>query len=178
MLDIAANRQARKWSPSELVRRALWETLGVPLFSLSPRPLWAGRRVILRAFGARIGNNVRIHPNVRIAVPWNLNIDDNAAIGERAIVYSLGPIFIGRDSTISQYAHLCAGSHDFRHVAMPLLKLPVVIGAGAWICADAFVGPGVTIGAGAVVGARAVVVKDVAEATIVAGNPARVIGRR
>jgi putative colanic acid biosynthesis acetyltransferase WcaF len=61
---------------------------------------------------------------------------------------------------------------------MPLIKAPVTIGDGVWICADAFVGPGVTIGARAVVGARAVAVRDVAEGKIVVGNPARVAGSR
>ncbi len=40
-------------------------------------------------------------------------------------------------------------------------KPPITIVDQAWICADAFVGPGVIIGEGAVVGARAVVMKDV-----------------
>jgi putative colanic acid biosynthesis acetyltransferase WcaF len=61
---------------------------------------------------------------------------------------------------------------------MPLLKPPIEIGDMAWICADAFVGPGVTVGEGAVVGARAVVVKNVEPWTIVVGNPAKAVGRR
>jgi putative colanic acid biosynthesis acetyltransferase WcaF len=61
---------------------------------------------------------------------------------------------------------------------MPLLKLPIVIGDDAWVCADAFVGPGVHIGDQTIVGARAVVVKDVLGGIIVAGNPAHTIGQR
>ena len=80
--------------------------------------------------------------------------------------------------TVSQRAHLCAGTHDFRDPAMPLLRPPITIHDDAWICADAFIGPGVEIGSGAVVGARAVVVKGVAAWMIVAGNPAREIGKR
>lgn len=48
----------------------------------------------------------------------------------------------------------------------------------SWVCADAFIGPGVNVGAGAIVAARAVVVKDVAPWTIVAGNPAKFIKER
>ncbi|MBL8564833.1 MAG: hypothetical protein JNM89_03870 [Hyphomicrobiaceae bacterium] len=58
---------------------------------------------------------------------------------------------------------------------MPLTKRPIHVGDEAWICADAFVGPGVTIGARAIVGARAVAMRDVADDAIVVGNPARVI---
>jgi putative colanic acid biosynthesis acetyltransferase WcaF len=46
------------------------------------------------------------------------------------------------------------------------------------VCADAFVGPGVTVGEGAVVAARAVAVKDIDDWMIVAGNPAQSIKRR
>lgn len=177
-VDISANRKARKWSPGELIGRALWEIFRAPLFTWTPRPLWGWRRAVLKAFGAGIGGNVHIYPSVRITVPWNLQIEDNSAIGDRAIIYNLGLISIGRDVTVSQGAHLCAGTHDYRDPAMPLLKPPITIGAGAWICADAFVGPGVTIGPMAIVGARAVVVRDVPEAAIVVGNPARSVGIR
>jgi len=59
-----------------------------------------------------------------------------------------------------------------------LTKPPIVVGNDVWICADAFVGPGVTIGDGAVVGARAVVMKDVAPSAVMSGNPAKQIGSR
>jgi putative colanic acid biosynthesis acetyltransferase WcaF len=177
-VDIVANRAARKWTRRELIARVLWETLHAPLFAWTPRPLWIWRRIILRAFGARIGAHVHIHPRAHIQIPWNLVIDSHAAIGDRAIIYNLGIITIGKNATISQNAHLCAGSHDFRDPAMTLLKPPITIGAGVWICADAFIGPGVWVHDGAVVGARAVVMRDVAESTVVAGNPAIVIGAR
>jgi putative colanic acid biosynthesis acetyltransferase WcaF len=85
---------------------------------------------------------------------------------------------IGDRVTISQRAHLCGGSHDFRSEEMTLLKLPITVQNDAWVCADAFVGPGVTLGERSVVGACACVVRDVVEGEIVAGNPARVIGKR
>ena len=140
--------------------------------------MWGWRRGILRLFGAKIGRDVHIHSTVRIAIPWNLQIGHQTSIGERAILYSLGMITIGRSATISQYAHLCAGTHDYRRADMALLKPPIVIGDGAWICADAFVGPGVSIGDYAIVGARAVVAKSVLDGVIVIGNPARVVGSR
>lgn len=177
-IDIASNRKARKWSGRELVARALWDVLSPPLFRWTPRPFWAWRRGLLRCFGAQIGKNVHVYPTVRIIVPWNIRIGDNAAVGDRAILYSLGPIDIGADVTISQNAHLCAGTHDFRKPDMPLIKQPITIGQGAWICADAFVGPGVVVGEMAVVGARAVVVRDVSNSSIVVGSPARVVGHR
>jgi putative colanic acid biosynthesis acetyltransferase WcaF len=176
-LDIAANRRARKWSNRALAGRGLWEASWC-LFAWSPRQLWGWRNGLLRLFGARIGRGVRIHPGARIAAPWNLDIGDDSAVGDGAILYSLGPITLEAEVTVSQYAHLCAGTHDHRYAALPLLKPPINIGRGAWVCADAFVGPDVRVGDHAVVGARAVVTRDVPPWTIVAGNPAREIARR
>lgn len=176
--DIVSNRQARKWSRREMLARALWEVLSVPLFSWTPRIFWAWRRGVLRLFGASIGPGVHIHPSVRITIPWNLTIGANVGIGDGAILYALGPISIGDNSTVSQYAHLCAGTHDFRGPDMSLLKPRIEIGEGAWICADAFIGPGVRVGAMSVVSARGVVMRDVQGAAIVRGNPAEVVGTR
>lgn len=175
--DVTTNRAAKKWSGSEQVGRVLW-TLAAPLWRFSPRIAWGWRRMLLRMFGAKIGANVHVYPTARVTIPWNLDIADEAAVGDRAILYALGPIRIGPRATISQYAHLCAGTHDWRDAAMPLVKAPLVVEADAWVCADAFVGPGVTIGEGAILGARGVTMKDVEPRTIVGGNPARQIGDR
>lgn len=176
-LDIGANRAARKYDRGEMARRALWE-IGRWLFRLSPRPLFAWRRTLLRLFGARIGKEVHIYPSAVIFMPWNLTIGDWSAVGESAYIYNLGSVTIGRSVTISQRAHLCAGTHDYTSPDMALLRPPIVVDDEAWVCADAFVGPGVTIGAGAVLGARAVAVRDVPPWMIAVGNPARPIKPR
>jgi len=55
---------------------------------------------------------------------------------------------------------------------------PIFIGANTWICNKASVLMGVRIGPNAVVASHAVVNRDVPEATVVAGLPARVIAPR
>lgn len=177
MADVRANRRAVKYEPKEQLLRVAW-SFGRLLFRLTPRPLFGVRRAILRAFGAKVGREVHVYPSAVIYFPWKLEIGEWSAIGEDAFVYNLGPVTIGRSVTISQRAHLCAGTHDYADPAMPLLKPPIRIGSDAWICADAFVGPGVSVGEGAVVGARAVVVKDVPAWSVVVGNPAREIKAR
>lgn len=177
MLDIEKNRNAPKYSKKEMAQRLNWGA-GSVLFRLIPRPFFSVRNWILRRYGSRIGKQVRVTNTARIQYPWLLSIGDHSAIGEYAIVYNLGPLTIGKRVTISQYAHLCGGTHEHTIPGLDLLRCPIEIDDDAWIAADAFVGPDVKIGAGAIVGARAVVVKDVAPWKIVAGNPARVIGVR
>lgn len=176
-LDIAANRSARKYTLAELFRRVLWG-FGQWAFRLSPRPCFAWRRFVLRCFGAKIGANVNTYASTRIYFPWNLTVGDWSAIGERAFIYNLGPVVLGEKVTVSHQAQLCAGTHDYTLPDLPLLKPPIVIQDQAWVCADAFIGPGVTVGAGAIVGARAVVTKNVDPWMIVAGNPAKALKRR
>ena len=176
-LDIHAARDARPYSNREYLGRALW-ALMTPLYRCSPRLLFGWRRFLLRCFGAKVGRAVHIDPSARIEIPWNLDIGDGAAIGAHAWIYSLGPVRIGPRATISHRAHLCAGTHDYTDPALPLLRTGLSIGAEAWVCSDAFVGPGVTVGDGAVVGAAAVAMRDVPAWSVVAGNPARFVKTR
>ena len=175
--DARANRAARKYSSAEQVRRVVW-SVGRWLVRLSPRPCFGWRRGVLRLFGARIGAHVHIYPSAHLYMPWNVEIGDWSALGEHVLVYSLGKVRIGCGVTLSYRSHVCAGTHDLNDPALPLLKPPVILEDSAWVGTEAFIGPGVTVGRGAVVGARAVVVKNVEPLQIVAGNPARPIGRR
>jgi putative colanic acid biosynthesis acetyltransferase WcaF len=176
-LNIQTNRRAQKYSRGEQLRRVLWG-VGKLFFRCSPRPCFGWRRFVLRCFGATVGRNVNTYPSTRIYFPWNLTVGDWSALGEDVFIYNLGLVTLGEKVTVSHRAHLCAGTHDYTQPDLPLLKPPIEIKNQAWICAEAFVGPGVTVGEGAVVGARAVVMKDVAPWTVVAGNPAREIKRR
>ena len=176
-LNIAANRNATKYSNKIQIQRLIWG-LSQPFFRYSPRIFFGWRRFLLRLFGARIGRKVNIYNSAVIYMPWNLEVGDWSSIGEHAFIYNLGRITIGANVTISQRTHLCAGSHDYTRRDLPLLTPPIRIDDQAWICADAFVGPGISVGEGAIVGARAVAVKDVGPWDIVAGNPARLIKKR
>lgn len=176
-LDIASCRRARPYTRGEYLKRLMW-TVVQPLFRYSPRPFFGWRRWMLRLFGAQIGKGAHVYPSVLVYLPWNLNLGEEASIGEWVLVYNLGAVRIGDRATVSHRAHLCAGTHDYCDPALPLMRRPIDVGDEAWVCADAFVGPDVRIGVGAVVGAGAVVVKDVPAWTVVAGNPARIVKSR
>lgn len=177
MLNIKYNRREEKWNRKIIAARAAFGIVRL-LIVILPRQLWGVHNAILKIFKANIARDVRIYNNTRIFAPWNLSIGDYSSIGDRCVIYNLGQITIGKNVTISQNAHLCAGTHDYQDNRMTLVKSNINISDDVWICADAFIGPGVTIGKGAVVGARAVVTKDVSEMMVVAGNPAKVIKQR
>lgn len=160
------------------IRRLLWTLVEGTLFRLSFRTWNGWRAALLRAFGAKIGAGCTIRRTARIFYPWNLEMGSVSALGDDVVVYNLGPITIGDRVVVSQEAYLCAGSHDYRLKAMPLVTPPIAIRDDAWVCARAFVGPGVTIGEGAIVGAGSVVMRSVEDWTIVGGNPAAFVKRR
>jgi len=123
-------------------------------------------------------SDLGIRPSTRIVHPWLLTLEDYAMLGDGVNVYNLGHITVGEHTVVSQNVHLCAGTHDYTKSDLPLIRSTITLGRGVWVCADAFIGPGVTVGDNTVVAARAVVVKDVEPSVVVGGNPARVIKQR
>jgi len=177
----AERRDKRAQSPytsREKLLRVFWWYFGQTIFRLTFHNWYGVRSSLLRLFGARIGPNVRLRPSVRIEQPWNLSIGEGSSVGDRATLYCLGQVTIGRGVSIAQNAHLCAGTHDFSQVEMQLLKPPIEVGDDAWVAADAFVGPGVRIGAGAILGARGCAFRDLRPWMIYGGNPARELRER
>lgn len=159
-------------------RRGLWYLVYIFLFRPTPSFLHNWRCLLLRLFGAKIGARVSIYSSSEIWAPWNLTLGTGATVGGKSKLYTVGPIFVCEQAIISQGAHLCTATHDQNSQTFDLMVGPITVEANAWVAAEAFIGPGVTIGQGAVVAARAVVLRSVAPAMIVAGNPAKVVSKR
>lgn len=169
------SRHKSEFSFPHKIGRVLWWLAWRTLFRPSPRPMRAWRSLLLRAFGAKIGSHARIDPECRVFAPWNLDVGEWVVIGRAVDLHSVGRISIGAHTMVSQYAHVCAGTHDSSRSSLPLLRQNIVVGASVWIGAGAFIGPGVVVGTGSVVAARAVVFQDVPEWRVTMGNPARVV---
>lgn len=175
-IDIAG--YSTRFSLGNKLRRLVWNGVWLLAFRTSPRPLFAWRRFLLRCFGAKVGQRANVYPTTKIWGPWNLELGDYACLGPDVDCYTMDRIFVGANATVSQYAFLCTGTHDITDPHMGLVTSPIVIENGAWVCARAFVGPGVTVGEGAVVGACAAVFKNVEPWAVVGGNPAKFIKKR
>jgi putative colanic acid biosynthesis acetyltransferase WcaF len=166
------------YTANELMLRVIWGFVEPVFFRFSPRLLYGWRNFILRIMGAKIGKGVKIYPSARIMYPWLLEIGDYATISWHVKVYNLSKSKIGAHTLVSQYSHLCGGTHDFRSPDFDLVRTGFQIGDHVWIAADAFIGPGVTVHDHAVVAARAVVIRDVDAGMVVGGNPAKVLAKR
>jgi putative colanic acid biosynthesis acetyltransferase WcaF len=160
------------------VFRAVWGASWLVLARWTPPPLHGWRRLVLRAFGARVGPGARVHASVRIWHPGNLELGTDTLIGPGAQLYNQGRIVVGARTVVSQGAHLCASSHDINDRHFQLQLRPIMIGQQCWIATEAFVGPGVMMGDGAVLGARAALFDDAEPLAIYRGNPASLIKRR
>ncbi len=166
------------FSLSNRFRRAVWNLVYHVMFRLSPVFFHEWRSILLRLFGAEIGKGCHIYPRAAIWAPWNLKTGDFVGIADDVKLYNQAEIVIGDLTVISQGSHICTGTHDYQKKAFPVIIKPVTIGKRAWICADAFIHPGVSIGEGAVVGARSVVTRDIKKWTVCAGNPCTEIRKR
>ncbi|WP_082428177.1 putative colanic acid biosynthesis acetyltransferase [Pseudomonas endophytica] len=159
--------------------RLVWNFFYILFFRTSPRPLHKWRALLLKLFGAKIGQGVHIYPGAKIWAPWNLVAGDFIGIADGAIIYNMDIIQIGSYTVISQGAHLCGGSHNYNSPNFQLIAKPIILGEHVWICAEAFISLGVSIPDGVVIGARSLITKPVSESWVVyAGNPARQISRR
>lgn len=165
--------QRRHLDRNNVLGRAVWNLVQTVLFRPTPRPLHRWRAFLLRAFGARIGRDVRIYATARVWAPWQLTMEDESCLGDHVDCYCVERITLGRGAIVSQYGFLCSASHDYEIVGLPLVAAPITIEAEAWVTADVFVGPGVTIGEGTVVLARATVVDDLPPWQVCGGAPAR-----
>ena len=161
------------------IARAVWGGVWIFFFRPSPRPMHAWRCLLLKIFGAKLGNNFRIQPSVKIWLPANLMAGDFVGIGEGVHLYNMNKIILGDFTSISMGATLCAGSHDYDSTNHQLISAPIIIGKHCWICAESFIHPGLTIPDGVVLGARSVLIRSPEKEWFVySGFPARAIKER
>lgn len=153
-------------------KRAAWNACRLLLYRISPRPMHAWRSMLLRAFGAKMGPNCHFYPGSRVWAPWNLICADQVTAADGVEIYNPAPVNLGSHVVLSQGAYLCAATHDYNEPSFPLLAFSMRIGAYAWICARASVGPRVNVGEGAVLGLGSVASRDLEPWGVYAGSPA------
>nr|WP_287069205.1 acyltransferase [Pyrobaculum sp.] len=126
-----------------------------------------GHGVLVREL-TRIGRGVRIGTSAII--------ERDVKIGDRAWIQSM--VYIPNGTVIEEDVFIGPNAVITNDKYPPSKRLaPVVIRRGAVIGANATLIAGIEVGEGAVVAAGAVVTRDVPPGVVVAGVPARVIGK-
>jgi putative colanic acid biosynthesis acetyltransferase WcaF len=158
--------------------RLVWGVAWLLLASWTPRQMQPWRRALLQLFGASMGHKADVRGSSRVWLPSHLVMADHAVIGPNVTCYNQALITLGERALVSQGAHLCAGTHDIDDAHFQLVAKPILIGAHAWVAAEAFVGPGTHLAEGVVLGARAVLFGRTNAWGVYAGNPAKFVRER
>ncbi|MCO5313848.1 MAG: acyltransferase [Microthrixaceae bacterium] len=119
------------------------------------------------------------HPSVWLS--GDPTIGEGTWIGAFCVIDGSGGLEIGRGCDVSSGVQIYTHSSAKRCVsgrAYPEVeRAPTTIGDHVFIGAGSIINMGVTIGSSSVIGAGSVVTKDIEPLSVVAGVPARVIGR-
>lgn len=112
-----------------------------------------------------------------------IRLGREVSLGPFCLVYGHGNVTIGDQTRMGPMTIIVSSDHVFEDPDVPIMlqgieRKEVIIGDDVWIGAGARILGGVRIGDHAVIGAGAVVTKHVFQRTIVAGVPAREIGKR
>ncbi len=141
------------------------------------------RYCLIKNLSKSVGDNVSIHPDVYLFNVQNLSIGNNVSIHPMTYIEAYGGITIGNDVSIAHGTTIMSVNHGFDKTDIPIkdqiiVACPVEIKDNVWIGSKAVILGNNTVHSGAIIGAGAVVTKDVAENTVVAGVPAKVIKDR
>jgi putative colanic acid biosynthesis acetyltransferase WcaF len=157
---------------ASLFKRLLWHYINAMIFKTGLLPVSNIKVLLLRLFGANIGNGVVIKPCVNIKYPWHLRIGDHTWLGENVWIDCLELVNIGSNVCISQGAVLLTGSHDYKRQTFDLITGTVTLEDGTWIGALAVVNQGITVASHAILTAGSVATKNLEAYSIYQGNPA------
>ena len=148
------------YKPGNRLKRILWYYTNLIFFKSGWFPSYKLKVLLLKLFGASIGNGVLIKPFVNIKYPWFLQIGNNVWIGEDVWIDNLGQVIIGNNVCVSQGAFLVTGSHDYKSTSFNLQVKGITLKDGVWVCAKAIVCAGVTCNENCIVTAGSVVTND------------------
>ena len=136
------------------------------------------RCAIYRMFGMKIGASTHIYGGVEFRELGNITLAESVIVGHDCVLDGRGGLEIGANVNLSSEVTVWTLTHDPQSSTFATTSGKVTILRDAWIGYRATVLPGVTIGEGAVVASGAIVTKDVAAFDIVAGVPAKTVGKR
>ena len=160
------------------VKRIVWHFTNQLFFNNGFFPLSSLKILILRIFGAKVGNGVTIKPSVNIKYPWMLKIGDNTWIGENVWIDNLTSVHIGNNVCLSQGAMILTGNHNHKLSTFDLIVDEIIMEDGVWIGARSVVCPGVTCFSHSILSVNSVATMNMESYGIYQGNPAKKVRSR
>lgn len=155
-----------------------WFQLKQVLALFCSHNVWA-----IQHLGAR-GKETVIRPSASLANPENIFLGTRVHVQRQVYLWAgkKSKIIIGDHTIIGPGSFITSDNHGIKKDQLIReqagIENDVVIGSDVWLGAYSIVLPGVHIGDGAVVAAGSVVTKNVESYSIVAGVPAKPIGKR
>jgi acetyltransferase-like isoleucine patch superfamily enzyme len=131
-----------------------------------------------KVMGFAIGSRSFIFMGAQFDCRGGFSLGDHSVINERCRLDNRGTLRIGSNVSISSEVCILTADHDPQSEAFAGRNRAVEIGDFVFVGTRAVILPGCNIGRGGIVAAGAVVTKNVEPFSIVAGNPAKVIGQR
>ncbi len=160
------------YKPGHIVKRVLWYWINIIFFKSSVFPIYFLKVFLLKLFGAKVGTNVKIKPNVNIKYPWFLSIQHNVWIGENVWIDNLAQVSISSNVCISQGVVFICGNHNYSKPTFDLIVQPIQINEGVWLGAKTVVFGGAICASHTVFVAGSFVMGTTLPYKIYKGNPA------
>ncbi|MEF3255531.1 MAG: acyltransferase [Deferribacterales bacterium] len=114
----------------------------------------------------------------KIKISYDLITLTSFAVSGHCYIQAYNGLVCGKNFLFAPGVKIITSGHQLKDISKPTDNPPVILGNDVWIGTNAVILPGVVIGDKVVIGAGAVVTKSFPESNIViAGNPARIIGR-
>lgn len=173
------------------LKRIKWDVTGSrflyfqALYSMIPS--YIGQKLRFRFYRKwlkSLGDESKFHDNVYIRNPQNFSMGRRCYIGFGARIQAGGGLTFGDCVLLGPGVSIWTSNHLFDDREVPITDQgqefkAVTIEDDVWLGANSFIMPGAHLGRGCIVSAGAIVGgKRYKEFSILAGNPARVIGFR
>ncbi len=121
---------------------------------------------------------------VRVAPGAIIRLSAGGSIGPHCFIglycYLNGEVTLEASVFIGPHCSITSNTHCFDPASQAFTRnrrAPIVIGRGSWLCAGCSITAGTRVGRANLVCANAVVTRDTPDFAIMAGIPARVVGR-
>lgn len=142
------------------------------------------RALLYRPFFRKLGRNVQIKDGVTFKYPSEIEIGNNAKIGEFSYFVGKGGLKIGNNLLLGAGTKIITSSHRFEDIETSMFEQaldfePIEIGNDVWFGFDVKVFGNTKIGNGVIMGANTIIKNtEIPDLAVVAGIPGKIVKYR